>query len=87
MVDFVYLYSTSTNYIIFFCKDKKGAMIDMVGDVDDGRITAMASTKAGWAKTVGKLVEDVEQGVVSEMNLKSALLIINEPLLHVNKQA
>ena len=89
MVDFVYLYSTSTNYIIFFCKDKKGAMIDMVGDVDDGleKITAMSSTKAGWAKTVGKLVEDVEQGVVSEMNLKSALLIINEPLLHVNKQA
>jgi len=46
-------------------QDKKDAMIDMVGDVDDGleKITAMSSTKAGWAKTVGKLVEDVEQGV------------------------
>ena len=83
------MYPTSTNYIIFFCKDKKGATIELVEDVDYmlEEITAMASTKAGWAKTVGKLVEDVEQGVVSEMNLKSALLIINEPLLHVNKQA
>ena len=40
---------------------------------------------AGWGETARKLEEDVEQGV-SEMNLKSALMII-EPLLYVNKQA
>ena len=39
---------------------------------------------AGWGETARKLAEDVEQGV-SEMNLKSAL-IINELLLYVNKQ-
>ena len=39
---------------------------------------------AGWEETAGKLAEDAEQGV-SEMNLKSALMII-EPLLYVNKQ-
>ena len=49
MVDFVYLYSTSTNYIIFFCKDEKGATIDLVGDVGSmlEEITAIAGTKNG----------------------------------------
>ena len=49
MVDFVYLYSTSTNYNIFFCKDEKGAMTELVGDVDYmlKEITAIAGTKAG----------------------------------------
>ena len=36
-------------YIIFFCKDKKGATIELVGDVDYmlEEITAIAGTKAG----------------------------------------
>ena len=71
-------YPTSTNYIIFFCKDKKGATIELVEDVDYmlEEITAMASTKAGWAATAGKLAENVvEPWAVREMNLKNVLII------------
>ena len=48
-------------------------MIDLVWDVDYmlEEITAMASTKAGWAATAGKLAENVvEPWAVREINLK-----------------
>ena len=72
------MYPTSTNYIIFFCKDKKGATIELVTGVDYmlEEITAMASTKAGWAATAGKLAENVvEPWAVREMNSKNGLII------------
>ena len=53
-------------------------------DVHELVIPGTGHKDAGWGETAGKLAEDVEQGV-SEMNLKSAL-IINELLLYVNKQ-
>ena len=56
----------------------------IVEDVLELVIPGAGHKDAGWGETAGKLAEDAEQGV-SEMNLKSALMII-EPLLYVNKQ-
>ena len=64
---------TSTNYIILFCKDKKVATIELVGDVGYmvEEITVITGTKVGWAETVGKLAKNVvEPWAVREINLK-----------------
>ena len=66
-------YPTSTNYIIFFCKDKKGATIELVTGVDYmlEEITAIAGTKNGWGETAGNLAKYVvEPWAVREINLK-----------------
>ena len=68
-------------------KDQQDNAVIKVGLVEDllvGVILGTGDKDAGWGETARKLAEDVEQGV-SEMNLKSAL-IINELLLYVNKQ-
>ena len=62
-------------------QDEDNAVITE-GIVEDSIVIPGTGHKdAGWGETAGKLAGDVEQGV-SEMNLKSAL-IINEPLLYV----
>ena len=64
-------------------QDEDNAVITewFVEDLLELVIPGTGHKDAGWGETAGKLAEDVEQGV-SEMNLKSAL-IINEPLLYV----
>ena len=71
----------------FLLKDQQDNAViteEIVEDVLELVIPGTGHKDAGWGETAGKLAEDAEQGV-SEMNLKSTLMII-EPLLYVNKQ-